>query len=88
MSCTINYLEQKEKKIQNKTKFKLQHTYWHIMFFDICIVVGLLKVFHVYSMVLLAAATLGELTGLFPINQLKLKGFNKILMQPHILSFN
>ena len=36
----------------------------------------------------LAAAALGELTGLFPINQFKLTGFKKILMRLRILSFN
>ena len=36
----------------------------------------------------MAVAALGVLTGLFPINQLKLAGFKKILMRPRILSFN
>ena len=36
----------------------------------------------------MAAAALGELTGLFPINQLKLTGLKKIPMRPGIWRVN
>ena len=36
----------------------------------------------------MAVAALGKLTGLLPINPLKLTGLKKILMQPRILRFN
>ena len=36
----------------------------------------------------LAAAALGGLSGLFPINQLKLTGFKKFLMRPGIWRVN
>ena len=36
----------------------------------------------------LAAAALGELTGLFPINRLKLTGLKKIQMRPGIWRVN
>lgn len=36
----------------------------------------------------MAAAALGELTGLFPINQLKLTGLKKCLMRPGVWRVN